>query len=153
MWESYALFFYARTLSVVFGFPNCMGASRAAHQLSVLHRDLSSVTALWVYDPPPKGQVSWDWCWLFSFATNKELFHLPCIFHPTPSLYKAVPAASGTICEACLIILAFTSIPVNIVWRQGIYYWGAILQHTTQLFIAGWHKVQDHDLWKALTLP
>lgn len=73
--------------------------------------------------------------------------------HPIPFLYKAVPTASGAICEACLIILAFTSIPVNIVWRQGIYYWCVILQHTTQLFIAGSHEVQDHDLWKALTLP
>lgn len=73
--------------------------------------------------------------------------------HLTLFLYEAVPAASGAICEACLIILAFTSIPVNIVWRQGIYYWGATLQHTTQLFIAGWHKVQDHDLWKLSLSP
>ena len=123
-------------------------------------QDFQSVTAYWVYDllvhAHPEYSVSHnqDCCWLFSFATNKELWSVVHC-HPTPYLYKAVSTASGTICEACLslIILAFTSIPVNIVWRQGIYYWCATLRHATQLFIAGWHEVQDHDLWKALTLP
>lgn len=50
---------------------------------------------------------------------------------PAPLLHDAVPAASGAI---WLIILAFTSVPVNIVWRQGVYSWCTVLQHLTALY-------------------
>lgn len=91
MWESLVLFFYTRTLSVVFGLPNCMWANCAAYQLSVFPRtsSLSLRTRFltsWCMRAPKAGCTGTDAGFSALLLTRNSL--ICCALPPYPFLVQ-----------------------------------------------------------------